>query len=511
MTSNSDNNKRVAKNTLFLYFRMILIMVVTLYTSRVVLAELGISDYGVYNVVGGVVMMFAFLNNSMATATQRYLTFELGKGNTERIKKVFATALNIHVVIAVIIVVLAETIGLLFLNVKMNIPSDRMVAANWVYQFSVLTFCTNIIQVPYNAALISHEKMSIYAYISILEAFLKLAIVYLLVISPIDKLIIYALLVFVVQFIIRGIYQYYCKKKYSECRFALVWDKALYKEMSGFAGWNLFGSIAWLLRDQGLNIILNLFFGPVVNAARSVSMQVSNAVMGFISNFLVALNPQITKKYANNNIPDMQNLAYSGLKFSFILLFLIALPLSLNIDFVLHLWLKEVPQYTNYFVILILVDSLVGNLFGIPLMTSLSATGNIKKYQVVVSLIIILIVPVSYGVLKLHNGPASVFYVSIVLTLISGFARFLFCRRQIGFSLRLLCKQVLLRIVGVLLFSLPLPLYLRLCIFKEDTMLSFIVLCGVSIICVIVPTWFVGLKGSERMMLITTIKNRIRK
>lgn len=506
-----SNNKRVAKNTLFLYFRMILIMLVTLYTSRVVLAELGISDYGVYNVVGGVVMMFAFLNNSMASATQRYLTFELGKGNTERIKKVFATALNIHIVIAIIIVLLAETIGLWFLNVKMNIPTDRIVAANWVYQFSIFTFCTNIIQVPYNAALISHEKMSIYAYISILEVFLKLSIVYLLVISPIDKLIVYALLVFIVQLIIRSIYQYYCKKKYCECRFALVWDKALYKDMSGFAGWNLLGSIAWLLRDQGLNIILNLFFGPVINAARGVSMQVSNAVMGFISNFQVALNPQITKNYANNKIQEMQNLVYSGLKFSFIMLFLIALPLSLNIDFILHLWLKEVPQYTNYFIILILVDSLAGNLFGIPLMTSLSATGNIKKYQIVVSLIIILIVPISYGVLKLHNGPASVFYVSIALTLISGFVRFLFCRRQIGFSLRLLCNQVLLRIAGVLLLSLPLPLYLRFYIFKENTILSFIILCGISIICVIVPTWFVGLKTNERTMLITVVKNKIKK
>lgn len=510
MTGTSDN-KRVAKNTLFLYFRMIFIMLVTLYTSRVVLAQLGISDYGIYNVVGGVVMMFAFLNNSMATATQRYLTFELGKGNKERIKKVFATALNIHIIIGLIIILLAETIGLWFLNYKMNIPEGRMYAANWVYQFSILAFLTNIMQVPYNAALISHEKMSIYAYISILEAVLKLVIVYLLAISPVDKLILYALLIFIVQQIIRSIYQIYCRRKYPECRFALIWDKQLYKEMSGFAGWNLFGSIAWILRDQGLNIVLNLFFGPVINAARGVASQVSNAVMGFISNFQTALNPQITKNYANNKIQEMESLAFKGLKFSFFLLFIIALPLCLNIDLVLHLWLKEVPTYAAYFIILILIDALVGNLFGIPLMTSLSATGKIRNYQVVVSMVILLIVPVAYVVLKITEDPASVFYVSIVLNFISGFVRFLFCRKQIGYSLRTLIKQVLLPIIGVIVISLPIPLFFKLYIYSKDTFTSFVVLCLISLVITIFTTWFIGFGKGERNMVVAMIKNKIRK
>ena len=250
MKNPAENNKRVAKNTLFLYFRMILIMLVTLYTSRGVLAELGIDDYGIYNVVGGVVLMFSFLNSCMSTATQRFLTFELGRGDTDKLKNVFAAALNIHIAIGILIIFLAETIGLWFVNEKLVIPDNRIAAANWVYQFSILTFCINIIQVPYNAVLIAHEKMNVYAYISILEALLKLGIVYLLVIVSADKLIVYGMLVFAVQLIIRIVYQMYCRRHYEESRFKLFWDKALYQQMSGFAGWNLFGSVAWLVRDQ---------------------------------------------------------------------------------------------------------------------------------------------------------------------------------------------------------------------------------------------------------------------
>ena len=338
--SEFSTNKRVAKNTLFLYFRMILIMLVTLYTSRVVLAELGIKDYGIYNVVGGVVMMFSFLNNCMSSATQRFMTFELGKGDMQKLRNVFAASLNIHIFIALIIVILAETIGLWFVNEKLVISHDRIFAANWVYQFSILTFCVNIIQVPYNAVLIAHEKMSIYAYISILEVLLKLGIVYLLAIVSSDKLIVYGMLVFIVQLIIRCIYQAYCKRHYEESKFKLFWNKYLYKQMSSFAGWNLFGSVAWLLRDQGLNIVLNLFFGPAINAARGIASQVSNAVIGFISNFQVALNPQITKNYATGHILEMEKLSYMGIKFSFLLLFIMVFPICLNIDYILHLWLE---------------------------------------------------------------------------------------------------------------------------------------------------------------------------
>ena len=506
-----SDNKRVAKNTLFLYFRMILIMLVTLYTSRVVLAELGIKDYGIYNVVGGIVMMFSFLNNCMSSATQRFMTFELGRGNMDRLKKVFATSLNIHITISVIIAILAETIGLWFVNNKLVIAPDRMVAANWVYQFSILTFCVNIIQVPYNAVLIAHEKMSVYAYISILEAFLKLGIVYLLVIAPADKLIVYGILVFAVQLIICGIYQVYCRRNYVESKFKLFWDKNLYRQMSGFAGWNLFGSVAWLLRDQGLNIVLNLFFGTAINAARGVASQVSSAVMGFISNFQVALNPQITKNYATGNIPEMEKLSYLGIKFSFLLLFTMAFPLCLNIDYVLHLWLVEVPNYTALFIILIMIDSLAGNLFGVPLMTSLSATGKIRNYQIVVSCIILCILPAGYVALRLGCDAPSVFYISIVFTLVSGFVRFLFCHKQIGYSLRRMASEVLLPIAGVSILSLPLPIVIKSLWLGAQTCANFILLCFIAASITVIVSWFVGLKAHERQTLVYVVKNKLHK
>lgn len=505
----SDNNKRVAKNTLFLYFRMILIMLVTLYTSRVILAQLGIRDYGIYNVVGGVVTMFAFLNNSMASSTQRFLTFELGCGDKQRLKNVFAASLNIHLVIAVIIVLLAETLGLWFLNTKLVIPAERMVAANWVYQFAILCFCVNILQVPYNAVLIAHEKMSIYAYISVIEVFLKLVIVYLLIISPFDKLIAYGILLFAVQLLIRCIYQIYCCKHYEESRFHMFWDKELYLQMSGFACWNLFGSIAWLLRDQGVNIILNLFFGPVINAARGVATQVSGAVMNFISNFQVALNPQITKNYANCNIVEMEKLSYLGIKFSYMILFALAFPLSLNIDYVLQLWLVKVPDYAALFIILILIDSMVGTLFGTPLMTSLSATGVIRNYQFVVSLVILCIVPVGYALLKMGYDAPSVFYTTIVFSLISGFVRFLFCRKQIGYSLRRFSRGVLLPVLGMTVISLPLPVYLKLNVFDSSNLINFIILCLVALIVSSLSAWYIAMRKSERNTIVMTIKNKI--
>lgn len=505
------NNKRVAKNTLFLYFRMILIMLVTLYTSRVVLAQLGIKDYGIYNVVGGVVTMFAFLNNCMTTSTQRFLTFELGKGNTQRLKDVFAASLNIHIAIALTIVVLAESIGLWFVNYKLVIPADRLVAANWVFQFAILSFCVNIIQVPYNAVIIAHEKMNVYAYISIVEVMLKLGIVYLLSVSPFDKLIAYAVLIFAVQLLIRAIYQIYCRKNYEESKFWLFWDKSLYQQMSGFAGWNLFGSLAWMLRDQGLNIVLNLFFGPVINAARGVATQVSGAVMNFISNFQVALNPQITKNYANGNIQEMEKLTYLGIKFSYIILFFLAFPLSLNINYVLRLWLVEVPDYTALFIILIMIDSMVGNLFGVPLMTSLSATGKIRNYQIVVSFIILLIVPVGYIALRLGCDAPSVFYITIVFSGISGFARFLFCRKQIGYSLREMTKGVLLPVLSMTVVALPLPIFAKLEYFQTDTLMNFLLLCLISIVMTFVSAWFVGLNTTEKDKLLSIIKSKIHK
>lgn len=317
MSQISQNNKRIAKNTLLLYFRMLFMMVVSLYTSRVVLNALGVEDFGIYNVVGGVVAMFSMLSGSLSAAITRFITYELGTGNQENLKKIFSSAVTIQLWLAILIIFLAEAVGVWFLNVKMNIPEIRMTAANWVFQFSVLTFAVNLISVPYNASIIAHERMSAFAYISILEAIGKLAIAFLVVVSSIDRLVFYAILMCVVALIVRLAYGFYCKRHFDECTYHFIFDKDLLKRMFGFAGWNFIGAASSILRDQGGNIIINLFAGPTVNAARGIAFQVNNAIHGFVSNFMTALNPQITKSYASGNSDYMMILICQGARLSF--------------------------------------------------------------------------------------------------------------------------------------------------------------------------------------------------
>ena len=324
----SSNNKRIAKNTLLLYFRMLVTMAVSLYTSRVVLNILGVEDFGIYNVVGGIVAMFGFINGSMTSATQRYLTFELGQNNRTQLTKVFSTSLSIHAIISFLIIVLAETVGLWFLWNKMQIPADRMNAAFWVFQCSVAASVIMIMSVPYNAAIIAHERMSAFAYISIIEVSLKLLIVCFLRYFHTDKLILYAALIVIVQLVIRLCYSWYCNRHFKETKYRWIWDKTLFCEMTGFAGWNLFGNLAAITFTQGLNLLLNMFFGPVVNAARGIAVQAQTAIGQFSSNFQTALNPQITKSYATGDMEYMHGLIFRSAKFSFFLLLLLSLPVA---------------------------------------------------------------------------------------------------------------------------------------------------------------------------------------
>ena len=296
MTDTSANNKRIAKNTLLLYFRMLFMMAVSLYTSRVVLNALGVEDFGIYNVVGGVVAMFSMLSGSLSAAITRFITYELGKGNQENLKKIFSSSVTIQIGLAILIIVVAEAIGVWFLNMKMNIPDVRITAANWVFQFSILTFAVNLISVPYNASIIAHERMSAFAYISILEAIGKLAIVFLIVISPMDKLIFYAILMCAVALIVRLAYGVYCKRHFEECTYHFIFDRDLLKHMFGFAGWNFIGATSAVLRDQGGNVVINLFCGPAANAARGIAFQVNNAISGFVTNFMTALNRKLPNR-----------------------------------------------------------------------------------------------------------------------------------------------------------------------------------------------------------------------
>ena len=508
MSQTSDNNKRIAKNTLFLYFRMLFLMGISLYTSRVVLNTLGVEDYGIYNVVGGIVAMFGFINYSMSSATQRYITFALGKGDKNRLQTVFSTTLQIHTLIAGIIVLLGETIGLWFLYNKMQIPADRMDAAFWVLQCSIISAMVMIISVPYNSDIIAHEKMSAFAYISILEAVLKLVIVYLLVVTSLDKLIFFAFLVLGVQVLIRFCYSIYCNKHFEETKYRHVWDKALFKEMTSFAGWSMFGNLAFVLFGQGLNLLLNVFFGPVVNAARGVAVQVQAAIQQFVGNFQVALNPQITKTYAQGELQEMRKLMFRSSRFSFFLLFFLSLPVLFETNFILTVWLKTVPDNTVIFLRIIICTSLIYTIAN-PMITANQATGKVKLYQAVCGTILLLILPVSYVCLRLGCPAYSVFIVHFVMEAIAQIARMVMLRPLIGLRLRDYFFNVYLKILIVVLVSVILPglVYFTM----DDNVLRFFAVGLACVLSVGFSAYFLGLSTNERVFVRSKIVGVISK
>lgn len=498
MSDTSANNKRIAKNTLLLYVRTLFIMLITLYTSRVILNTLGVSDYGIYNVVGGVVAMFGFINSSMSSATQRYITFALGKGDMKNLQKVFSTALQIHFLIAILILLLGETVGLWFLYEKMQIPTDRMDAAFWVLQCSILSTVVMIISVPYNADIIAHEKMSAFAYISILEAVLKLAVVYALLLSPYDKLIFYAFLILAVQLLIRFCYNNYCHRHFFESKYKHIWDKSLFKEMTSFAGWSMFGNLASVLFGQGLNMLLNVFFGPVVNAARAVSVQVQNAIQQFVGNFQMALNPQITKTYAKGEMKEMHQLMFRSARFSFYLLFLLSLPVLFETNFILTIWLKTVPENTVIFLRIMICTSLIYTLAN-PMIIANQATGKVKKYQAVCGSILLMILPISYICLKLGCPAYSVFIVHFCMEAIAQLARMIMLRPLIGIRVYDYLKNVYSRvfIVAALSIIVPLLVYESL----NDTILRFFIVCVVCVLSVSAVAYTIGLSNNERVFV----------
>lgn len=495
MTNTIANNKRIAKNTLLLYCRMLFMMLVSLYTSRVVLGILGVEDYGIYNVVGGVVAMFGFINGAMATSTQRYLTFELGRGDLQCLHKVFCTSIIIHALIALLIVFLAETVGLWFFYHKMIIPEARMEAAMWVYQSSILATVVMIMSVPYNATIIAHERMSAFAYISVIEVVLKLLIVYLLQVGSVDKLILYALLILVVQLGIRMVYGIYCSRHFQETRFRWFWEKTLFREMLAFAGWNLWGNCAGAAFTQGVNLLLNMFFGPVVNAARGIAVQVQAAISQFSINFQTAMNPQITKSYAVHEYGYMHGLIFRSSKFTFYLLLLLSLPVMLETDAILRLWLGTVPEYTVVFIRLMLCVTIIDSVAN-PLMVSASATGRVKLYQGVVGGILLSILPLSYIVLKLGGNPASVFVVHLCVCIVAFIVRLYIIRPMIRLSLADYGRHVIVPCLLVTLISLIVP-----CVVKEllpEGILAFFIICLISLVSVLLTAYRFGLSVSER-------------
>ena len=507
MANTAENNKRIAKNTLLLYFRMILIIIVGLYTSRVVLNTLGVSDYGIYNVVGGIVAMLAFLNSAMVAASQRFISFKLGTGNMEKLKKVFCTSVSIHIALAIIILLIAETLGLWFVNTHLNIPPERMEAANWVYQCSILTLLVTIVSVPYNSCIVAHEHMKAFAYVSIVEAVLKLLIVYLLLLGDFDKLIFYAILVVAVALIIRIIYGIYCKRNFEECSYRFVFDKQLFKEMFAFAGWSIIGNFGFAFKDQGSNVILNLFFGTAVNAARGIALQVNGIISNFSNNFTMALNPQITKQYAAGDVDASVKLVYAGCRYSFYLLLLIAVPVMINIDYLLKLWLGTVPEYTSQFLMLALIAALI-DVMARPLVTALQATGRIKIFQIVICIVVLCELPLAYVILHYGGKPYWAMYPTILVTFVGLFARFFILRRMIptyrlhSFAIKIVGRNLLIGIIGFLISDFIREYY-------PQNFISFLITSLFAFIVSSFAVYLIGLSKSERNRFVGFVKNRI--
>lgn len=495
MTDVSANNKRIAKNTIFLYIRTFLIMLITLYTSRVVLNVLGVEDYGIYNVVGGVVAMFTVISGSLSAAISRFITFELGKGNLEHLRRIFSTSINIQLGISLLIFIVGEVAGVWFLNHKMNIPSERMLAANWVLHCSLLSFVINLISTPYNACIIAHERMKTFAYVSILEASLKLGIVYLLLASPFDKLSTYAVLLVVVALLIRLAYGIYCKRQFEECTYYFVYDKGIVKEMTGFAIWNFFGNTAYIFNTQGVNILINLFFGVTVNAARGIATQVEGAVMQFVGNFTTAVNPQITKSYATGDKAYMFRLVCMGAKYAYFLLLLFVVPIVLEADMILSLWLKVVPDYASLFLKLSMFGSLVF-LLGNTMYTAAAATGKIRKYQFWVTIVGCLVFPLTWLAYKAGSPVYVTYLVYIGIYLVLVFVRLYILKGLLNFPVMVFIREVMMRLFLVTPSAFLIPWFVTY--YVEPSLVRLVIVCILSVISTCMCIYVLGLESVER-------------
>jgi len=502
----SSNNKRIAKNTMFLYFRMLLIMAVNLFAVRVVLKALGAVDYGIYNVVGGVVTMFSFLTGTMVSASQRFFSFELGRKDHERLKQYFSLTLVCYAIIALMIFILAETVGLWFVRTKLVIPESRQFAAFWVFQFSIVSFMATLFAIPYNSIIIAQEKMSVYAFVSIFEALAKLLIVYLLFVSIIDKLILYAAMICIVAFIVALIYFLYCRKRYPECRFVWFWNQQMFSELLNYSGWNLFGALSAVLGNQGMNILLNMFFGPVVNAARAIAFQISSATDQFVLNFFKAVQPQITKLHAADKDEEMLCLVFLSSRFSFYLMLILSLPVLLETNYLLTLWLGQVPKYVLLFSRLVIITALI-NSISYPLMASVQATGEIRIYQAVTGGLLLMSLPVSYGLLKKGFPPETTMYVAIGIAVIAQISRILFMKKLVNMSIRDYCLKVVGRIILICVLT-AVPSFL-ISSFYTEGFLRLILSVSCSVIFGGLSIYFFGISSLERISLILLVKKRM--
>ena len=496
-TQTSDNNKRIAKNTLFLYLRMFVMMLTALFTSRIVLDVLGAADYGLNNVIGGVVVLFSFLNNALISATQRYLNFHLGRKDYKQTNVVFCMSMNTYFLLSILVIILGETVGIWFVDTQLNIPQERMYAAQWVYQFTLIQFVISLLRVPYNATIIAYERMNFYAYVSLLEVIAKLLVVYLLYVTMFDKLIFYSFLYTIVPLIITFVYKLYCNKCFDTTKYKTIWDKVAFKEMFSFSGWSLFGSLANLAAQQGLNILINIFYGVTVNAAAGIANQVSNNVYGFISNFQTAFQPQIVKTYAAQEIERFNKLIFQTSKFSYFMVIVLVMPILFTIDGILEIWLKEVPEYTAIFCRLILVYLSIEAITA-PLWMSVQATGKIRNYQMLMAGLIFLNFPIAYIVLKIGLPVYSVWIVRIVVNIVVMIARCIYMKKKLNFPLLPYIKAVIVPIVSVTIVAIPIPVLLYYTI--HGFWQNMIIVGFVTFALTMTDVYFVGMNTHEKQM-----------
>lgn len=503
-----ENHKRIAKNTVFLYLRMLVSLFISFFTSRVILQSLGIIDFGIYNVVGGVVAMFSFFNSALSAATGRFLSYELGTGDSTKLKRTFVSAFSTHVLLGLLVFALIEIIGLWFVYNKLNIPFDRLYAAIIVFHISALSCFFAIIQVPFNACVTSHEKMSAFAYISILEAMLKLLIAYAIYIYAGDKLIFYAVLLLVTQVVINYIYIVYCTRNFSECIIRFQLDRETAIPMLKYSGWDLYGNLSVMVRGQGLNVLQNLFFGPVVNASTAVANQVMNGIMGFTNNFLTAVRPQIVKQYASKNYNSFQKLVIASSRYSYYLLLFSTLPILIEADYIMNIWLEDVPTYSVVFCQLSIVNNWISVLFR-PIVISITATGNVKRISLINGSIYLLVLPISYFLLKLGYGPTTPFVLNIILLFIGHTVFSMITLKKVVsfFDVSLFYYNVMFKCIIITFFALSIPLLLHLYIQNDIT--RFLSVIFSSLLWSFFVIVIFGIDNNERLFLKEYILKRI--
>ena len=502
----STSNKRIAKNTFYLYLRMLMVMVVSLFTVRVVLNALGAEDYGINNVVGGFVAMFAFLSSTLTSASLRFFAYSIGKNDQEKLSQYFTMSFWCYAILAVVIIVIAEPLGLWFVSNKMTIPAERMDAALWVFHFSVISFAVKVITVPYNSIVIAHERMNMYAILGVVECVLKLGVAYLIYISPFDKLKTYSLLMFIMLVAVDGFYFIYGLGNFQECRIRRYWSRQMFTEIANYSGWSLFGALSSVARGQGINILLNVFFNPIVNAARAIAFQVNTQISHFVLNFYKAVQPQITKSYGAGDIEGMHSLVYRSSRFCYYLIFIISLPVLLEADLILTLWLKEFPDNTVLFTRLVIITAIIDST-SYPLQTSISATGRIKYFQLITGGLLILNLPLAWIFLYYGCPPESTMYVAMGVSTVAQITRIAFAKHYINLSIHRYLHAVLSPICAVTVLSFVLPLYVH-SIMPED-ILRFFIVSTISIITSLTMVWLLGITKDERATLTNLVLSKL--